>query len=133
MRITKIAATGALIVGMSVPALAHVAWAEVGTSPTPFKADVAAGLSGETAQANDSDTAAELNVDDGQMQEVGEHEEADQVGTDESGSVADDESTADVVEHDSGEHGEHTVTGTVSTTPTPAPSPSGDQVGEHAD
>jgi hypothetical protein len=133
MRITKMAAAGALVVGMSVAALAHVASADVGSGPTQFKLDVAAGQSGETAKANDSDTAAELNVDDGQKEQVGEQEEADEVGTEESGSMANDQSTADVEEHQDGEHGDHSVTGTVTTPPGAAAVDAGNQTGQAND
>ncbi|GAC1373361.1 MAG: hypothetical protein NVSMB32_16970 [Actinomycetota bacterium] len=109
MKITRMVAAGALIVGMSVPALAHMASAEAGT---PFKADVAAGQSGQIATANDTDTAAEFNVDDGRKEQVGEQAEANQTGTSQSGSVANDQNTVNTQTGQSGQQGDHSVSGT---------------------
>ncbi|GAC1366963.1 MAG: hypothetical protein NVSMB32_11780 [Actinomycetota bacterium] len=116
MRIKRLAVAGVLMVGMSVPVVASIASAGPSAGPTPFKLDVTAGQSGVTATVNDSDKAAEFNVDDGQVEEVGEHGEANESGTVENGAVSNDQSTAGTDGQQTGEHtdaGDHGVTGTV--------------------
>jgi hypothetical protein len=78
-RITVFAATAVVGLGAAVFSGVRVSAA---TTPAPaasqLNSDIQAGQSGPSATANDEDTAAEFNVDDGQVNDV--QEETDQSG-----------------------------------------------------
>ncbi len=89
-RFHKIAATAVVALGASLSLGAVAAHASTGSQLTT---DVAGAVqSGEHATANDQSSAAEENVDDGQVENIDEGE-VDETGDHQTGEAANDQST----------------------------------------
>jgi|GEM_PF-6622460 len=81
IRLRKIAASAVLAVGMSLPAVGGIgAWAGPIGPGNQLATDVASGQSGEQADANDTDSAAEFDSEDAQLSQVTEQETSNDVG-----------------------------------------------------
>jgi hypothetical protein len=76
MSIRHIAAAGALALGVSLAGLGGIGASAAGTQGNDLGADIQTGIqSGQSASAHDADTAAEFNLDEGQIEDVDSEED----------------------------------------------------------